>query len=62
MFVEYCRLFETFSTRERHTREDACNDVVLASLVFNFEAVLREAKNLSFDPAGPGNIASEEIK
>ena len=42
-------------------REDICDDIVLASLVFDLEVIFREAKNPAFDPGGRGQILPKEI-
>ena len=41
------RLFSALSAREGESREDVGNNVILVSLVLDFEGVFREAK----DPA-----------
>ena len=50
-----------FCAGERQAREDICDVVVLASLIFDLEVVFREAKDPAFDPGSRGQISSKEI-
>ena len=54
-FLNVCR------AGEGQARVDICDDVVLASLVFDLEVVFRDATNLAFDPGYRWQIPSKEI-
>ncbi len=54
-------VLDGFRAGERQAREDICNVVVLASLVFDLEVVFRKAKDTAFDPGGRGQISPKEI-
>ena len=59
--VEGSRFLNVFRAGEGQARVDICDDVVLASLVFDLEVVFREAKDPAFDPGSRGQISSKEI-
>ena len=59
--VKGSRFLNVFRAGEKQAKEDICDDVVLASLVFDLEGVFREAKDPAFDPGSRGQISSKEI-
>ena len=59
--VEGAKLLDVLRVGEGQAREDVCEDIVLASLEFDLEVILREAKDPAIDPGGRGKISPKEI-
>ena len=59
--VEGSGFIKVYCTGERQARENICDYVILASLVFDLEVIFRKAKDPAFNPGGRGQISPKKI-